>query len=352
MELSDFDFTLPEALIAQRPSVYRDQSRLLDLPHRGAPSFRRFNEIIEAFRGDEVLVLNDTRVVPARIIGQKESGGKLELFFLESRVSGEIFALTRGKLRVDQPVLLPGDVQGRFLGRDESGVARLSLSGARFTGESIERWEAQLFSWLEEIGEVPLPPYIERNPEEEDGERYQTVFARCPGAVAAPTAGLHFTEELLAALAAKGVTQTTLTLHVGLGTFAPIRGPLAEHQMHRERYQIPPETWALIQSGRPVVSVGTTALRALESEARIAIQRESALRETELFIRPGFEFKVVDGLITNFHLPRSTLFMLVSAFLGLERAREAYAAAIAEGLRFYSYGDACLFRRPDGRWRD
>ncbi|MEE2644440.1 MAG: tRNA preQ1(34) S-adenosylmethionine ribosyltransferase-isomerase QueA [Myxococcota bacterium] len=345
MELDDFDFHLPRELIAQTPSQERGGSRLLSLPHVGDPIVGDFKGLIDAFSGDEVLVLNDTRVVPARLRARRESGGERELFFLESVKVGQIKALTKGKIRVGETLSLPGEVYATLIERLEGGEACLALSGAPLkSGDAVE-WSASLFRWLEEAGEVPLPPYIERQPDEEDKARYQTVFAQKPGAIAAPTAGLHFTETLLTALESKGVQRCTLTLHVGLGTFSPIRDTLEGHKMHNERYEIPPETWALVQSGRPVISVGTTALRALESEAI-----NPGAGNTELFIKPGFPFHVVDGLITNFHLPKSTLFMLVSAFVGRARALEAYRHAVAARMRFYSYGDACLFRRAGGRW--
>ncbi len=243
--------------------------------------------------------------------------------------------MTRGKtLRPGSRLILPG-AEAEVVARRPDGLAEVVLHGVH-----------DLWAWLDHAGAVPLPPYIERTPEAEDAERYQTVFARDPGAVAAPTAGLHFTEALLEALRAKGVAIHTLTLHVGPGTFRPVQvdNPL-EHTMHAERFQVPPETAEAVRSGRPVVAVGTTVVRALEAHAR-----DPKANRTDLFIFPGFDFRVVDGLITNFHLPRSTLLMLVSALAGPARVLTAYQYAVAERMRFYSYGDAGLFRREEGRW--
>ena len=337
--VSDYHFELPEELIAQRPSARRGESRLMQVSPNGGVHFGKFSEILEAFQGDELLIVNDARVVPARLIGHKKTGGQVEVFFLEPDTpdgSGlTIRAFTRGRLKLGQAVHLDGEVTATLLSRDEQGVATLKLEGVE-----------ELWSWLEGAGQMPLPPYIKRSPDAEDLDRYQTVYAQAPGAVAAPTAGLHFTPELLASLQAKGVTLLSLSLLVGPGTFAPVKvDRIEEHHMHTERYHIPEETKRALKSGRPVVAVGTTVVRALESYA----QRPEDDR-TDIFITPGYEFQVVDGLLTNFHLPQSTLLMLVSAFAGYELTMESYRRAVEERMHFYSYGDASLYRRPKGRW--
>lgn len=341
--VSDYHFELPEELIAQRPSARRGESRLMQVDPSGAISFGPFSELLEAFTGDELLIVNDARVVPARLLGYKETGGQVEVFFLEPEdVIGAgqggaltIRAFTKGRLKVGQQVTLGADATATLLSRDELGVATLKLDGVE-----------ELWSWLEAAGQMPLPPYIKRSPDAEDLDRYQTVYAKAPGAVAAPTAGLHFTPELLEALRAKGVELLSLSLLVGPGTFAPVKvSRIEEHHMHTERYYIPDETKRALRSGRPVVAVGTTVVRALESYA-LRPDEDS----TDIFITPGYELQIVDGLITNFHLPQSTLLMLVSAFAGYELTMESYRRAVGERMRFYSYGDASLYRRPGGRW--
>ncbi|MBM4290352.1 MAG: tRNA preQ1(34) S-adenosylmethionine ribosyltransferase-isomerase QueA [Deltaproteobacteria bacterium] len=362
--VEDYDFELPAHLIAQRPSDRRGESRLMRVSAAGEVSFGRFGDVLDAFEGGEVLVLNDARVVPARLYGRKETGGQVEVFFLEPAEEGggglHIRALTRGRLQPGQPVSLPLGVTARLVAREEGGVARLSLEGGALAAEgSAEQGAAEqgaaerlaaLWGWLEQAGQLPLPPYITRAPDDLDRERYQTVYASAPGAVAAPTAGLHFTAELLDALRAKGVEVHTLTLVVGPGTFAPVKASrVEEHVMHTERYAVPAATREAVdraaREGRAVVAVGTTVVRALESCAA-----DPRADRTQIFITPGYRFRVIDGLITNFHLPKSTLLMLVSAFAGHDVTLRAYARAVAEGLRFYSYGDASLFRRPGGRW--
>lgn len=349
----DYQFELPESLIARRPPVVRGDSRLMSLPgERGAPEILPFERLIDAFRGDEVLVLNDTRVIPARVRGRKASGGAVELFVVdllgtdvERGEAPEAFAgprrveaLLRGKrLSPGTRLVLPGADDAVVVGSHGEGTFAVDLTLPS---------PGDVFAWLEAVGEMPLPPYLDRPADEADRTRYQTVFARAPGAVAAPTAGLHFTDALLDALRAKGVAVTTITLHVGLGTFLPVRvDDLDAHVMHEERYDVPAATRAALASGRPVVAVGTTVVRALESFAR-----DPEARSTRIFIRPGFEFRVVDGLVTNFHLPESTLLMLVGAFAGRERVLDAYACAVRAEMRFFSYGDAMLLRRPGGRW--
>jgi len=332
MNRSDFYFKLPPELIAQHPSPSREGSRLLRLGFE--PEIVPFPNLLDCFQGDELLVLNDTRVVPARVQGHKETGGAVELFFVEPLGPGRVAALLRGKrLRSGTPLLLP-EVEAKVGARLQDGTTEVFLP--------VE----DLWAWLERVGEIPLPPYIQRAPEEADRERYQTTFAERPGAVAAPTAGLHFKPSLLADLEAKGVEIRRLTLHVGPGTFRPVRAEdPRDHVMHSERYSLPPETQAALKSGRPVVAVGTTVVRALESYAL-----DPSAKRTEIFILPGFEFQVVDGLLTNFHLPESTLLMLVCAFAGQEASLAAYQRAIAAKMRFFSYGDAMLLKREGGRW--
>ena len=336
MRRQDFHFELPDELIAQRPTVDRVASRLMHVMGDGSHPIASFPSIIEAFSGHEVLVLNDTRVVPARVRGEKFTGGQIEFFFLEDRGHNEVRAMLRGKrLRTGTQIRLPGEVTGELLEQVSGGVFNVRLSGVE-----------HLWTWLEATGEVPLPPYIKRTPDEGDQERYQTVYAHTPGAVAAPTAGLHFTSSLLKALEQKGVSIQRITLHVGLGTFMPMRvDEVTDHQMHSESYSVPDETRRMLDTGRPVVAVGTTVVRALESYAQ-----DPNASSTEIFIYPGFEFQLVDGLLTNFHLPESTLLMLVSAFAGRDRILEAYRHAVQAKMRFFSYGDAMLLRREGGRW--
>ena len=299
MKRSDFSFELPPELIAQHPPPNRGDSRLMWCEQKPSFEITAFQRIVEAFRGDEVLVVNDTRVVPARFFGHKESGGRVEVFFVERLDQHRIKAMLRGKrLKPGVKVVVP-DALITLEEQLDGGVF-----GCHFES-SIDLW-----AWLELHGETPLPPYIKRDVEDEDAERYQTTFARTNGAVAAPTAGLHFTPELLTQLTAKGVTIATVTLHVGLGTFMPMRVEnLDEHVMHDERYEVPENTRTLLASNRPIVAVGTTVVRTLESYA-LAPNEE----RTRLFIKPGFEFKLVDGLLTNFHLPESTLLMMICAF--------------------------------------
>jgi len=330
MKLADFDYELPPQLIAQHPPRQRGDSRLLHLDgNSGALRDLAFANLPELLDARDLVVLNDTRVIKARLSGTKASGGRIE-FFVE-RILAEHEAL--GLLRASHPPqpgaqLVIGDgVAATILGREED-FYRL-------------RFSEPVAAVLERCGSVPLPPYIAHNPGPEDAERYQTVYARHAGAVAAPTAGLHFDQEMLKKIEDRGAGIATVTLHVGAGTFQPIRTEtIEEHRMHRESYQVPSETSAAI-AGRRVLAVGTTSLRALESAA----QRGAASGETELFIYPGFRFRVVDRLLTNFHLPKSSLLMLVAAFAGLDNVKRAYAHAIAERYRFFSYGDAMLIER-------
>ncbi|MBV5296220.1 MAG: tRNA preQ1(34) S-adenosylmethionine ribosyltransferase-isomerase QueA [Curvibacter lanceolatus] len=339
--LADFDFELPPELIAQHPAAERSASRLLD-GTSPAPIDRIFKELPSLLRAGDLLVFNDTQVIKARLFGEKSTGGKVEL--LVERVLQDHEVVAHMKVSKKPPVGSTLEMVGGFsatlLGRwpDEDGA----LFRFRFSGEPHALMAAH--------GHVPLPPYIEHGDSAEDEQRYQTVFARHPGAVAAPTAALHFDEPLLAELAARGIERASVTLHVGAGTFQPVKTEnLAEHKMHREWYQVPLDTLAALercrQRGGRVVAVGTTTVRTLESWA----QSGQTSGDTQIFITPGFSFKVVDVLITNFHLPKSTLMMLVSALAGYEPIMALYRHAIAHQYRFFSYGDAMLLeRRPTG----
>ncbi|MSP97147.1 MAG: tRNA preQ1(34) S-adenosylmethionine ribosyltransferase-isomerase QueA [Betaproteobacteria bacterium] len=338
MRVADFDYALPEALIAQHPVAQRRASRMLYLDGtRGALEDLAFADLMQHIDFRDVLVLNDTRVVKARLAAKKSTGGKLEVFIERPAGTHEAFALIRANHPIrDGGAISIGDaVSATVLGR-EGDLYRLRFS------EPLE-------VVLEYHGAVPLPPYITHVPTAEDLERYQTVYAERPGAVAAPTAGLHFDTAMLDALAGRGVKIARVTLHVGPGTFQPVRvDNIAEHRMHSERYNVPQTTVDAIATARAaggrVLAVGTTALRALESAARGGELRASG-GDTDLFVTPGFRFRVVDRLLTNFHLPKSTLLMLVSAFGGVDNLRKAYAHAIAARYRFFSYGDAMLIER-------
>jgi S-adenosylmethionine:tRNA ribosyltransferase-isomerase len=330
MRLAEFDYALPEALIAQRPAAARTASRLLRLDAAsGRIEDLAFADFASLVGRRDTLVLNDTRVMKARLAGAKASGGKIELFI--ERITGprEALALIRSSHHPREGgELLVGDgARVTTLGREQD------LYKVRFA-ENVQ-------AVLERCGAVPLPPYIRHAPDEADAERYQTVYARAPGAVAAPTAGLHFDAAMLAAVEARGARLAHVTLHVGAGTFQPVRAErIEEHRMHREQYEVPRATMDAV-AGRRVLAVGTTSLRALESAALTGQLRG----ETDLFVRPGFECLLVDRLLTNFHLPKSSLLMLVAAFAGLENMRRAYAHAIEKRYRFFSYGDAMLIER-------
>jgi S-adenosylmethionine:tRNA ribosyltransferase-isomerase len=337
MRLSDFDYELPPELIAQHPAARRDASRVLTLDReKGELGELTVAGIASQFRPGDLLVLNDTRVIPARLKGQKPSGGAVEIFLVR-RVAGdaELWNCLIKASKSPKPgcrVLLARGVVATVLER-EGGDWRV-----RFEGSD------DFMGWLEEAGSMPLPPYIKRAPEGDDQERYQTVFAREKGAVAAPTAGLHFTRALLDEIRGRGVEIAPLTLHVGLGTFMPVRvEELSGHTMHRELYRIPQATADAIrrtrESGGRVIALGTTSLRALEHAAASG-ELQPGEREADIFILPGYRFRVVDALITNFHLPKSTLFMLVCAFAGKEQVLNAYREAVGRRFRFFSYGDA------------
>jgi S-adenosylmethionine:tRNA ribosyltransferase-isomerase len=355
---TDFDFELPDELIAQRPLAERAASRLLVLERRaGAPVDRQFVDLPSLLRPDDLLVFNDTRVIPARLQGRKPSGGAVEML-LERALEGRQALLHMRASKPLRPGQLVHTVGGdvTVLGRDED------LFRVQLPAEAIE--------FFTRYGSVPLPPYISRDADRQDAERYQSLLARVPGAVAAPTASLHFDAALLERLAVLGISRTTLTLHVGAGTFQPLRTlKIDEHVMHAERVELPEAACEAIArtraAGGRVIAVGTTVVRALEaaaaenaatetgattdSGAPIASAATAVLRpwrgDTRIFIRPGHPGRVVDALITNFHLPRSTLLMLVSAFAGRERVLAAYQHAVRERYRFFSYGDAMFIER-------
>jgi S-adenosylmethionine:tRNA ribosyltransferase-isomerase len=339
---SDYNFELPPELIAQEPATERDASRLLHLHADGQVSDLRFPDIVELLPADAVLVANDTRVIPARVLGHKDSGGRVEFLFLEPEPSHATPAGTtawRCLARARRP-LKPGQ-HVKLDGTDVSLQLLTEREGEE--GSVVVAVPGDPYALLDRVGHVPLPRYIHRDDRATDRDRYQTMFARVPGAVAAPTAGFHMTPAVLDRLLARGVTLATVTLHVGYGTFEPIRtDDIRQHHMHRERYVIPDDTARLLASGRPVVALGTTALRALEASAG-----QAGSGTTDLFIYPGsgHTFRVVDHLITNFHLPESTLLMLVSAFAGTEQVLAAYRHAVAARYRFFSYGDAMLVHR-------
>jgi S-adenosylmethionine:tRNA ribosyltransferase-isomerase len=356
MKLQDFDFELPPGRIAQVPLKDRDQSRLLVVNRAtGQTHHRHFRDLTTLLEAGDLLVVNDSRVIHARLLGRKAgSGGKVELLLvrpLSPVRAAEALAQPAGAsdwvclgqaskgLRRKEIVLISPDLSAEItsvMGEGEYGVRLRSSS------------DASLGERLDQVGRVPLPPYIEREATAEDGARYQTVYANEPGSVAAPTAGLHFTPELLESLSRIGVRRTTLTLEVGPGTFQPVRTEEIEaHRMHPERYFIPSDTAQAVAEAKRmrkrVVAVGTTVVRALEAstEPKTGEVRQG-WHETSLFIRPGFTFRQADALLTNFHLPRSTLLILVSAFAGLQRILSAYREAVANGYRFFSYGDAML----------
>jgi S-adenosylmethionine:tRNA ribosyltransferase-isomerase len=385
----DFDYPLPESAIAQHPAP-RGTSRLLVLDRQGEERHRRIADLPALLRPGDLLVVNDTRVLPARLYGRvvrgataaaagSTAGGataataaatlaatarEMELLLVERLSEVEWEALARPGRRAKPGAVIEigeragiGD-EGPGTGGGTSGAGSgifaevVALAG---DGRRRVRFSEPIEPHLERLGHVPLPPYIHRPDQPADRERYQTVYARRPGAIAAPTAGLHFSDDLLAALAGAGVDRAALTLHVGIGTFKPVTAPLvSDHRMDRERYEIREDTAAAVTraraGGRRVVAVGTTVVRALEGAAATSAKGEvpAGPGTTDLFITPGFRFQVVDALLTNFHLPRSTLLMLVSAFAGRERVLAAYQEALGLGYRFFSYGDAMLAeRRPE-----
>ncbi|CAM3841618.1 tRNA preQ1(34) S-adenosylmethionine ribosyltransferase-isomerase QueA [Parendozoicomonas haliclonae] len=340
MRVSDFHFELPDELIARYPMPERSASRLLVVePETGQPVHRTFRDIINYLNPGDLLVLNNTRVIPARLFGQKESGGKIEV--LVERVLDEhrVLAHVRSS-KSPKPgarLLMEGGLEATMVERQDA------LFLLEFDGEE------PVVHLLEQHGHMPLPPYITREDELGDRERYQTVYGEKKGAVAAPTAGLHFDEELLAEVEAKGINKAFVTLHVGAGTFQPVRvDDIKDHHMHSEYLEVSEEVVEAIKrtkaNGGRVIAVGTTSVRSLETAARDGELKPYA-GETDIFIYPGYTFNVVDALITNFHLPESTLLMLVSAFSGYDEIMNAYRVAIDERYRFFSYGDAMFLNR-------
>jgi S-adenosylmethionine:tRNA ribosyltransferase-isomerase len=337
MKKSDFNYHLPESLIAQKPLAERTASRLLHLDRAsGAIKDNQFSNFLDLLNANDLVVFNDTKVIPARLYGYKASGGKIEI--LIERVEAERQALAHIKAskspKPDSLLNLDGGAICRVIER-ENDLFRLQFET-----------EQTLLDLLADIGHIPLPPYIERADDSDDLERYQTVFAKQAGAVAAPTAGLHFDQAALDKLEAKGIAKAFVTLHVGSGTFQPVRADdLADHVMHKEFYQVSQATVDAVEQARArggrVVAIGTTAVRALESASRSG-SLQAGFGDTDLFITPGYEFKSVDAMLTNFHLPESTLLMLISAFAGYDAVMQAYQHAIQQQYRFFSYGDAMV----------
>ena len=371
MLLSDFDFQLPPELIAQAPLPGRDSSRMLIL-HRNEPGWEdsAFRSLPDLLRGDELIVANNTRVIPARLFGRRQGihseppganrrtakeflSSEIEVLLTRQIAPGEWEALVRPgrKIRVGERIEFgAGELSAEVLSRGEFGLRRIRLSAEGDVAQAIER-----------LGHVPLPPYISREDEPADRERYQTVFAERPGAVAAPTAGLHFSPSVLDRLRRRGIEIATITLEVGLGTFQPIHeNEIEKHKIHAERYEISEAAATAIcaarRDSRPILAVGTTVVRALEDAAQKSAARhgegrsssdpivEAGSAEASIFIKPGHQFRVIDQLLTNFHLPQSTLLILVSAFAGRDFVLQAYRHAVAERYRFYSYGD-CMWVR-------
>jgi S-adenosylmethionine:tRNA ribosyltransferase-isomerase len=346
-DIEDYTYDLPEELIAQEPAPEREESRLFLVDRENdAFSDHRFSDLPDLLRAGDLLVVNDTRVVPARLFGHKATGGRVELLVLDHPESGRAPALRRclmkasKRARKGDRIELEGGLSGAVEAVEADGVVVVRFSEpARLDGLMAER------------GAMPLPPYIKRHPGDPrsglDRDRYQTVYAGCPGAVAAPTAGLHFSQRLLERLAQAGVAVAPLTLHVGHGTFRPVRTrDIREHELGEEAYRIEPETADRVNraraEGRRVIAVGTTVVRTMETAADAGGRVAPGAGRTRLMITPGYRFRAVDGLITNFHLPASSLLFLVSAFAGLDRTREAYRRAVRGRYRFYSYGDAML----------
>ena len=341
MNLSDFDYHLPEQLIAQQPAQSRDGSRLL-VYNRGTGRIedRLFPDVCDFLNPGDLLVFNDTKVIPARLLGQKSTGGRVELLLV--RCISEDGRRWQAMSRSSKPIR-----PGTLLQFGQGLEAEVLTAASEMLCDVKLLCEENAFDVLERIGHIPLPPYIQRSDDLRDRERYQTVFARHPGSVAAPTAGLHFTREILDRLAERDVECADLTLHVGPGTFLPVRSEdISRHRMHREAFEISSALAEKVnrakEEGRRVIAVGTTTTRALESAVDTSGKLSSGRSETEIFIRPGYTFRVVDALITNFHLPRSTLLMLVSAFAGREKMLDVYRHAVARNYRFFSYGDCML----------
>ncbi len=340
---SDYLYDLPEELIAQTPAGQRDTSRLLVMNREtGELRHRHFGDIREHLRPGDALVINDTRVIPARLIGRRPTGGKVELLLLEplSHTSWQVLAKPARRCPVGEEILFPGDWRAVVTGEGEAGRRVVDFEPAQPSSDA-----GDFRTWLHEVGQVPLPPYINRAPEREDLERYQTVYAAHDGAVAAPTAGLHFTDELLLQLEESGVQTVRITLHVGIGTFRPVSvEDVSDHRMDYERYTVSEAAAKTMNSARErggrIVAVGTTSVRTLETVTDERGEVHAGSGATDLFIRPPYRFKAVDALLTNFHLPGSTLLMRVSAFAGRENILAAYGEAVKKRYRFFSYGDA------------
>jgi S-adenosylmethionine:tRNA ribosyltransferase-isomerase len=336
MNRQDFDYQLPAELIAQHPAQQRSSSRLLQLGRaNGEIAHRQFTDLLELVESNDLLVFNDTRVIPARLFGEKDTGGKVEV--LIERLTGG----TRGIAQIRASKAPKAGAEIRL--PESLALKVIDRIDDMYLIESVG--EMSLPMILQAVGHIPLPPYIERGDEQEDRERYQTVYSKREGAVAAPTAGLHFDEVLLEKLADKGAQFAFVTLHVGAGTFQPVRvDDLAEHVMHSEYAEVSSQVCNQVREtkarGGRVIAIGTTAVRCLETASPAPGWIEPYYGDTELFITPGYRFKNVDAMLTNFHLPESTLLMLVSAFAGVDNTKAAYSAAIAEQYRFYSYGDA------------
>ncbi|WP_299073931.1 tRNA preQ1(34) S-adenosylmethionine ribosyltransferase-isomerase QueA [uncultured Paraglaciecola sp.] len=345
MKLSDFHFDLPEALIARYPTEKRSSSRLMQLDgNSGAIAHRQFTDVVDLINEGDLLIFNNTRVIPARLLGQKESGGKVEVLIERVLDEHRVLAHVRASKspKVGTKLILEGSVQAEMMARHDA------LFELKFLNKET------VLSLLEQFGHMPLPPYIDRPDEASDKERYQTVYNQIPGAVAAPTAGLHFDESILQQLREKGVNSAFVTLHVGAGTFQPVRVEnVLEHQMHSEYAEVPQQVVDAIvatkAAGKRVIAVGTTSVRSIESAAQASRKEGTGLKpflaDTDIFIYPGYEFQLVDAMLTNFHLSESTLLMLVSAFCGKENIENAYQQAIAHEYRFFSYGDAMFLQK-------
>lgn len=337
MDLSQFDYDLPESLIAQSPVTDRVRSRLLNVGDELEDM--QFMQLPDLLKSGDLLILNNTKVIQARLFGKKPTDGKVEIMI--ERITGESTALVQLKsnksIKPGQEIIVGGDVSLRVVNKTEYFY---ELESDQLAFESV----------LADFGQLPLPPYIKRNPNDKDDSRYQTVYAKQIGAVAAPTAGLHFDQNLLQTIQTKGVGVEELTLHVGAGTFKPVRTEdITQHKMHHEWFEIMDTTVKRIlqtrNNGGRIIAVGTTTVRALESAFTMNGLEDAISAETDIFIYPGFEFKVVDALVTNFHLPKSTLLMMISAFAGYDRVMKAYRHAVDSNYRFFSYGDAMFLNR-------
>lgn len=340
MKLTDFDFELPKSLIAQNPPKNRTDSRLLVPQSTIIDSF--FHQIASFIKPGDLLVMNNTRVIPARLFGHKESGGKVEIMIERLLNDSQVLAMIKASRapQIESFITLENGDKAQVIGK-ENGFYTLD-----FLTDS-------LLDLLNNVGHIPLPPYIERSDNQADLERYQTIFAKKDGAVAAPTAGLHFDKKLLASLKTMGIDHCFVTLHVGAGTFQPVKvDEITDHKMHSEYFEIGQTTVDQInqtkKNGGRIIAVGTTAVRSIESAAKNG-KLKAVQEETDIFIYPGYEFKVVDMMITNFHLPKSSLLMLVSAFIGQEPMMEIYQHAIENKYRFFSYGDAMLLERYNAK---